>query len=94
MSELEQETLEDREKRAEELLTAYKSRFVDCSENYRAKRGFIEGANYQAERMYRDLEILKNDLYTKLPTGNVDTFELLKIIKNHLQKLDDLCGNK
>jgi hypothetical protein len=49
---------------------------------------------WQSERMYRDLDILKNDLYTKLPTGNADTFELLKIIKNHLLKLDDLCGNK
>jgi hypothetical protein len=48
----------------------------------------------QAERMYSDLYILRNDLYNKLPTSNVDTFELLKIIKNHIQKLDDLCGNK
>jgi hypothetical protein len=55
---------------------------------------FLAGAKWQAERMYSDLYILRNDLYNKLPTGNVDTFELLKIIKNHIQKLDDLCGNK
>jgi hypothetical protein len=55
----EQETLEDREKRAEELLKAYKSIFVDCSENYKAKRGFIEGANWQAERMYSEEDMTK-----------------------------------
>lgn len=57
--ELKQETLEYREKRAEELLKAYKSIFVDCSENYKAKRGFIEGANYQAERMYSEEDMIR-----------------------------------
>jgi len=55
-----QETLDDREKRAEELLKAYRSIFVDCSENYRAKRGFIEGANWQAQRMYSEEDMRKS----------------------------------
>ena len=75
-----------------ELEEAAERHYINCIPSDR--QSFISGANYQAERMYRDLDILKNDLYTKLPTGNVDTFELLKIIKNHLLKLDDLCGNK
>jgi hypothetical protein len=58
----------------------------------------LEDRDNKAKRMYNDLDILKNDIYSKLPTklpnSNVGTFELLKIIKNHLQKLDDLCGNK
>lgn len=58
------------------------------------KRDFIEGANWQAKRMYSDLSELRNDLYDKLPIGDVDAFEILKVIKNHLQKLDALCGNK
>jgi hypothetical protein len=52
------------------------------------------GAKWQAERMYNSLSELRNELYDKLPTGNVDVFELLKLIKIHLQKLDDLCGSK
>jgi hypothetical protein len=44
--------------------------------------------------MFSSLSQLRNELYDKLPTGDVDTFELLKLIKIHLQKLDDLCGNK
>jgi len=55
---------------------------------------FIAGANYQAERMYSSLSKARNELYDKLPTGDIDAFELLKLIKIHLQKLDDLCGNK
>jgi len=55
---------------------------------------FKEGAKWQAERMYSDLSELRNDLYNKLPISDVDAFEILKVIKNHLQKLDVLCGNK
>jgi hypothetical protein len=51
-------------------------------------------AKWQAERMYNSLSELRNELYDKLPTGDVDAFELLKLIKIHLQKLDDLCGSK
>ena len=58
------------------------------------QKAFIAGAEYQAKRMYRDLSELRNDLYNKLPISDVDAFEILKVIKNHLQKLDVLCGNK
>lgn len=51
-------------------------------------------AKWQAERMFSSLSQLINELYDKLPTGEIDAFELLKLIKIHLQKLDDLCGNK
>ena len=50
--------------------------------------------NWQQERMYSDLSELRNDLYDKLPISNVDAFEILKVINNHLKKLDALCGNK
>jgi hypothetical protein len=70
-----------------------------ASEDYWLKQpynedAFVEGANWQAERMYNSLSELRNELYDKLPTGDVDAFELLKLIKIHLQKLDDLCGSK
>jgi len=55
---------------------------------------FIRGAKWQAERIYNSLSELRNELYDKLPTKDVDAFELLKIIKIHLQKLDNLCGSK
>jgi hypothetical protein len=44
--------------------------------------------------MYSSLSKARNELYDKLPTGDIDAFELLKLIKIHLQKLDVLCGNK
>jgi hypothetical protein len=56
--------------------------------------GFIEGAKWKSERMYSSLSELRNELYDTLPTGNLDAFELLTLIKNHLQKIDKLCGNK
>lgn len=54
----------------------------------------LENRDKKAERMYSDLSELRNDLYDKLPIDDVDAFEILKVIKNHLQKLDALCGNK
>lgn len=41
------------------------------------KLGFINGAKWQQERMYSDLSELRNDLYDKLPIGDVDAFEIL-----------------
>ncbi len=81
MSELEEETLEYREKRAEEVLTAYRSIFVDCSENYKAKRGFIEGTNWQAERMYSGQDLIDfvhfiNDRHFNKFTINIDEVDL------------------
>jgi hypothetical protein len=65
----------------------------DCNQANK-QEGFIVGAKYMAERMYNSLSKARNELYDKLPTGDIDAFELLKLIKIHLQKLDVLCGNK
>jgi hypothetical protein len=54
----------------------------------------LEDRDKQAERMYSSLFKLRNELCDTLPTGDVDAFELLKLINIHLQKLDNLCGNK
>jgi len=91
----EEETLEDTAKKFTENLY-YK---VDDSDEFNGEPlavydAFIEGANWQSEKMYNSLSELRNELYDKLPTGDVDAFELLKLIKIHLQKLDDLCGSK
>ena len=83
---MEKETLEEAAER-------YAKQF-DYAEDSSPQIDFIEGAKWQAERMYSDLSELRNDLYDKLPIGDVDAFEILKVIKNHLQKLDALCGNK
>lgn len=56
---MEKETLEYREKRAEELLKAAENVFTISRENYKARRGFIEGAEWQAERMYSEDEVLE-----------------------------------
>jgi hypothetical protein len=84
-SDLEQETFEEAAERV----------FTPRYTNYKVRRqGFIEGAKWHTERMYSSLFKLRNELYDTLPTGDIDAFELLKLIKIHLQKLDDLCGNK
>ena len=54
---MEKETLEDREKRAEELLKAAENVFTNSRENYKARRGFIEGAKWQQERMYSEEDL-------------------------------------
>lgn len=33
---------------------------------------------------------LRDDLYEKLPTGDVDAFALIKLIKEHIKQLDDV----
>ena len=54
---MEKETLEDRDKRAQELLQASIEIFTNSSSNYKARRGFIEGAKWQAERMYSEEDL-------------------------------------
>ena len=54
---MEKETIEDRDKRAQELLQASIEVFTNSSSNYKARRGFIEGANWQAERMYSEEDL-------------------------------------
>jgi hypothetical protein len=36
---------------------------------------------------------IRDHLYDKLPTGNVDAHQLMVIIKNHLKELDDYIDN-
>jgi len=36
------------------------------------------------------IEIARNKLYDKLPSGNIDGFELIKIIKEHIEDLDTI----
>ena len=37
---------------------------------------------------YASLLTVRNNLYEALPTGNIDPFELIKVINTHIQKLD------
>lgn len=41
-----------------------------------------------AELIIEELEILRNELYNNMPTGKVDSFELIRIIKNHIEEID------
>jgi hypothetical protein len=78
---MEKETLEDREKRAEELLKAAENVFTNSRENYKARRGFIEGANWQAERMYSEDEVdeLVNNLISKFLNYNGSSIDSEKL---------------
>ncbi len=78
---MEKETLEDREKRAEELLEASIKVFTTSSSNYKARRGFIEGANWQAKRMYSRQDLIDfvyfiNDRYFNKYTVDTDEVDL------------------
>jgi len=88
MSKSQQETVE------EVLREEYDLKVINSDLDNVYLNGLIEGAKWQAERMYSSLSKARNELYDKLPTGDINAFELLKLIKIHLQKLDDLCGNK
>ena len=41
-----------------------------------------------------ELSKLRDDLYEALPSGELDAFELIKLIKNHITKLDELIELK
>jgi hypothetical protein len=82
------------EPKQETLEEAAERYFKELSPDISFLKAVEFGAKWQAERMFSSLSQLRNELYDKLPTGDVDAFELLKLIKIHLQKLDDLCGNK
>lgn len=36
---------------------------------------------------------LRNNLYDNLPVGEVNSFDFLKIIRNHLDRLDKIIDN-
>ena len=78
---MEKETIEDRDKRSEELLKAAENVFTNSSSNYKARRGFIEGANWQAERMYSrqdlvDFVYFLNDRHFNRYTVDTDEVDL------------------
>ena len=76
---MEKETLEDREKRAEELLKAAENVFTNSKENYKARRGFIEGAKWQAERMYSEEDLRKAIQLARLCTLDGDTGDFVDL---------------
>lgn len=41
-----------------------------------------------------ELSKLRDELYEALPTGKIDAFELIQVIKNHISKLDELIELK
>lgn len=54
------------------------------------KFDFVNGYFAGALTMQEKVEKLRNKLYNELPTGEVNAFDLLKIIKNHISELDKL----
>jgi hypothetical protein len=44
----------------------------------------------QDKNKYSELVNLRNELYDQLPTGEVNAFELIKIINNHINRIDEL----
>lgn len=42
------------------------------------------------ESVIQELLSIRNDLYNKLPVGDIDSFELIKIIKIHIERIDKL----
>ena len=50
------------------------------------EEGFIDGAKWQQEQVSK----LRDELYNQLPTGEINAFDLLEIINNHIKKLDEL----
>lgn len=39
-----------------------------------------------------ELTQLRDELYNNLPTGKLDAFELIKVVKKHIEELDSLIG--
>jgi hypothetical protein len=50
------------------------------------KTGGLLGAEWQQERSSK----LRDELFNQLPIGKINAFDLLKIINNHIKKLDKL----
>jgi hypothetical protein len=51
------------------------------------------GAKWQQEQDNNKLSELakfRNELYEQLPTGKVNAFDLIKIINNHINRIDEL----
>ncbi len=75
---MKQETLEE---------AFYKTYFGNkISFNSDIGKAFELGAECQQERISK----LRDELFNQLPIGKINSFDLIKIIKNHIKKLDEL----
>ena len=55
--------------------------------NLREKRKILEG-------QIKAVSAARDKLYDDLPTGDIDAFDLLKVIKSHIADLDAITGAK
>jgi hypothetical protein len=82
-------------KNKETLEEAAKRYATDMSGTYYEDlyNAFINGAKWQQEQdknKYSELAKLRNELYEQLPTGKSNAFDLIKIINNHINRIDEL----
>ena len=47
-----------------------------------------------SELIIDELEILRTRLYNSLPSGEINCFELIKLLKNHIYELDVILKMK
>ena len=47
-----------------------------------------------SELIIDELEILRTRLYNSLPSGEINSFELIKLLKNHIYELDVILKMK
>ena len=50
------------------------------------RHSILAGAKWQQQQ----IQSLRDELYDELPIGEVNSFELIKLINNHIKKLDEL----
>ena len=86
-----QETLEEvASNLAIKSVKEYMRTFPSCDNTFDYRKGFEEGfiefSKWQAERISK----LRDELYNQLPTGKINAFDLIKIINDHIEKLDEL----
>lgn len=51
---------------------------------------FHDGVKFGTEWKSKRIEEIRDELYNQLPVGEVNAFDLIKIITNHIKKLDEL----
>jgi hypothetical protein len=76
----------------QETLEEASKRFY-TTEDTKRDCNFINGAKWQQEQdknKYSELAKLRNELYEQLPTGKSNAFDLIKIINNHINRIDEL----
>ena len=50
------------------------------------RHSILAGAKWQQQQ----IQSLRDELYDELPIGEVNSFELIKLINNYIKKLDEL----